>query len=182
MKKLLTILLGFFAIISISGCGKSENPDNVIYAQRQSTDFTWEVVEPGKDPVQVFHQEVMISPTWGQSNKYASERGDFDIWQIIGLVLLVVLAVAIYGRATEASWFPNIKPAALGAIMFVLAAGSLSSFKWQSSSIKWNNDKWVKKEVYDKAIKETGSTKPIWDSLRSECKIVFGPYECYGKK
>jgi hypothetical protein len=40
----------------------------------------------------------------------------------------------------------------------------------------------VKKEVYDKAIKETGSTKPIWDSLRSECKIVFGPYECYGKK
>lgn len=182
MKKLLTILLGFFAIISISGCGKNQKPDNVIYGQRQSTDFTWEIVEPGKNPVQVFHQEVMISPTWGQSNKYASERGDFLVWQVVGFVLLALLLVVIYGRSTQASWFPNISSMALGVTMFVLAAGSLTSFKWQSSSIRWNNDKWVKKEVYDKAIKETGSTKPIWDSLRSECRIVWGPYDCYKKK
>ncbi len=179
MKKLLTILLGFFAIISFAGCGKDQTPDNVIHGERQSTDFKWEVVEPGKDPVQVFPKEVMISPTWGQSNKYASERGDFSTWQWIGLILLVVLVVVVYARATERI---NINPIAMGALMLLLSAGSLTSFKWQSSSIKWNNDKWVKKEVYDKAIKESGSTKPIWDSLRRECKIAYGPYECYEKK
>jgi hypothetical protein len=89
--------------------------------------------------------------------------------------------VAVYGKATEASWFPNVNPTSFNLILFVLLAGSISSFKWQSSSIKWNNDKWVKKEVFDKAIQETGTTQPIWDSLRSECRIVFGPYECFNK-
>ena len=38
--------------------------------------------------------------------------------------------------------------------------------------IKWNNDKWVKKEVYLKTIEEAGSTQPIWDSLETNNLII----------
>lgn len=178
MKKLLTMLLGFLSILSISGCGKDQTPDNTTHGQRQSSEFTWQVVEPGKSPVQVYHQEVMISPTWGQSNKYASERGDYLVWQVIGFALLLLFVVVAYGAISEAKWFPNISTTLLSLLLFALAAGSLASFKWQSSSIRWNNDKWISKDLYDKSIKDSGSTKPIWDSLRKECKIVSGPYDC----
>lgn len=180
MKKLLVIILGFFAILSI-GCGRSQQPDNEIYQER-SESFTWQVVEPGKSPVKVFQKEVMIKPTRGQSNVYASERKDFILWQVVGWVALLALIFVFWARGTTQNWFPNIGTLALALLIFALASISLVSFKWQSQSILLNNDKWVKKEVYEKAVKETGSTKPIWDSLRNECRIVFGPYECFDKK
>jgi hypothetical protein len=178
-------LLKFISVLLISttlfvSCGPNK-PDNKVYGTKtEQTGF-----KPGPTvndkPVAVVDTFVQISPTWGQANHYASERKDFAVWQIIGWVLLAAFAVAVYGKATEASWFPNVNPTSFNLILFVLLAGSISSFKWQSSSIKWNNDKWVKKEVFDKAIQETGTTQPIWDSLRSECRIVFGPYECFNK-
>lgn len=180
MKKILSFILCAFAAFTISSCGRSEKPDDIIYGTEvKHVGFKPNSTNTGT--VEVVDTLVQISPTWGQANSFAAQRGDHTTWNIIALVLFLAFAAVIYGKATEASWFPNISPMAYGALLFVLLAGALYSWKWQASDIKWNNDKWVKKEVYDKAIKESGSTKPIWDSLRKECKIVFGPYDCYKK-
>lgn len=178
-----SIKLFFAFLISTTvllSCGTNK-PDNIAHG----TDVVQNGFKPGptpKDPVQpVYDTTVLIKPTWGQANHYASERGDFLIWQIIGWVLLVGAVVVVYSKATEASWLPKINPLFFGALLFVLLAGALTSLKWQSSSIKWNNDKWIPKAQFDRAIHETKTTQPVWDSLRKDCKIVFGPYDCYKK-
>ena len=164
----------------LTSCGPNK-PDNI----QHDIKVTENGFKPGPTvndaPVQVFDTTVLIKPTWGQANHFASKRGDNTTWVIIGIVLLSLLAVVIYGAASNVSWFPKVSPQALGAFMFVLAAGALYSFKGQSSNIMWNNDKWVPKAQFDKAIQETGTTQPIWDSLEQNCKIVFGPYDCFKK-
>ena len=177
-KLIAALLISATMLVS---CGPNK-PDNKVYGTRTEQNGFKPGPTVNDKPVAVVDTLVQISPTWGQANQYASERADFTIWQIIGFVLLAAFVVVIYGKATEASWFPNISPTALSLTLFVLLSASISSLKWQSSSIRWNNDKWVKKEVFDKAIQEKGSTQPIWDSLRNECRIVFGPYECYQDK
>lgn len=176
-KLIAALLISTFVLVS---CGPNK-PDNT----QHDIKVTENGFKPGptvKDaPVQVFDTTVLIKPTWGQANHFASKRGDYTTWVVIGAALLLLLAVVIYGKSTEASWFPNISAQALGALMFVLAAGSLASFNWQPSSIMWNNDKWVPKAQFDKAIQETGTTQPIWDSLEQNCKIVYGPYDCFKK-
>jgi len=180
MKKILSLILCAFAAFTISSCGRSEKPNDTIYGTRvEHVGFKPNATNTGT--VEVVDTMVQISPTWGQANSFAAKRGDHTTWNIIALVLFLAFAAVIYGKASEASWFPNINGAATNALLFVLLAGAISSWKWQAADIRWNNDKWVKKEVYDKAIKETGSTKPIWDSLRKECRIVSGPYDCYKK-
>jgi hypothetical protein len=52
---------------------------------------------------------------------------------------------------------------------------------WQPSQIRWNNDKPFSKEHVNQVVKDSGSVKPIWDSLRKNCLIVGGPYNCYQK-
>lgn len=181
MKILKLISATIFSLILLTSCGKNQ-PDSKQYG----VDVKQNGFKPGptpNDPVQVVYDTtVLLKPTWGQANHYATKRNDFNVWQNIGWVLLVSFLVILYGKVTEASWFPYINPTASNVIVFVLLAASISSFKWQSSSIKWNNDKWVTKSVYDKAMNENGNTKPIWDSLENNCKIVFGPYNCYEKK
>lgn len=175
--KLATLLISTLVLVS---CGPNK-PDNIQY----DTKVVENGFKPGptvKDaPVQVFDTTVLIKPTWGQANHFASKRGDYTTWMIIGAVLLTLLVVVLYGASSNASWFPKVSFQALGAFIFVLAAGSLYSFKGQSSNIMWNNDKWVPKAQFDKAIQETGTTQPIWDSLEQNCKIVFGPYDCFKK-
>jgi hypothetical protein len=39
---------------------------------------------------------------------------------------------------------------------------------------------WKQSHV-DQLVKDSGSVKPIWDSLRKNCLIVGGPYDCYQK-
>jgi hypothetical protein len=63
--------------------------------------------------------------------------------------------------------------------MFILLVGGLASFFWQPSQIKWNNDKVLSKEHVEQVVKDSGSVKPIWDSLRKNCLIVGGPYDCF---
>jgi uncharacterized membrane protein YkgB len=122
--------------------------------------------------------KVVLSPTWEQSFQYASERGDHLTWMIIGIILLLAFVTVLLGAATNASWFPKIG-AMSNVLLFVLLVGGLSSLLWQPSQIKWNNDKVLAKEHVDQVVKDSGSVKPIWDSLRKNCLIVGGPYECY---
>ena len=176
-KLVAALLISTSVLVS---CGPNK-PDNL----QHDIKVTENGFKPGPTvndaPVQAFDTTVLIKPTWGQANSFASKRGDYIIWMVIGTILLVLLTFVVYGAVISARWFPKVSPQALGAFMFVLAAGSLASFKWQSSSIMWNNDKWIPKAQFDKAIQETGTTQPIWDSLEQNCKIVFGPYDCFKK-
>ncbi len=179
MKKI-RIFLIFAISLLFASCGPNK-PDNKIHG----TDVVaagWKYDSTLGKNVQQMDTLVMVSPTWGQANHYASERADYEVWMWIAGILLALAIVAFYGKATEASWFPDISPIAFGALLFVLLSGSLASWKWQASSIRWNNDKFVPKVQYDAAMKATGTTQPIWDSLRNECRITWGPYECYTKK
>ena len=167
--KLFKLIAAFLISATMLVSCSSNTPDNKIHNTR---------IENVSDTT------VLIAPTWGQANHYASERADFFIWQLIGGILLAVFVVAIYGKVTYATWFPKAldNSVLFEILLFLLLAGSIISFKWQASSIRWNNDKWVPKATYDKAIQEKGSTQPIWDSLRNECRIVYGPYECFKNK
>jgi hypothetical protein len=122
--------------------------------------------------------KVVLSPTWEQSFQFASERGDHLTWIIIGSILLLAAVITVIGAATNASWFPKIG-AMSNVLLFVLLVGGLSSLLWQPSQIRWNNDKALDKVHVEQVIKDSGSVKPIWDSLRKNCLIVGGPYECY---
>lgn len=122
--------------------------------------------------------QVVLSPTWKQSLEFASERGDHLTWVVIGTILLVAFIVVLLGAATNAKWFPKIG-AASNVLLFVLLVGGLSSLLWQPSQIRWNNDKTLSKEHVDQVVKDSGSVKPIWDSLRKNCLIVGGPYDCF---
>ena len=124
--------------------------------------------------------QVVLSPTWKQSLEFASERGDHLTWVIIGIILLLGFVTVLLGAGTNASWFPKIG-AMSNVLMFILLVGGLASFFWQPSQIKWNNDKVVEKSHVDQLVKDSGSVKPIWDSLRKNCLIVGGPYDCYQK-
>lgn len=124
--------------------------------------------------------KMILSPTWGQSFQFASERGDHLTWVIIGTILLLAAVVTVIGAASNASWFPKIG-AFSNVLLFILLVGGLSSLVWQPSQIRWNNDKVVAKQHVDQLVKDSGSVKPIWDSLRKNCLIVGGPYDCYQK-
>jgi hypothetical protein len=124
--------------------------------------------------------QVVLSPTWKQSLEFASERGDHLTWVIIGIILLLGFVTVLLGAGTNASWFPKIGAMSI-VLMFILLVGGLASFFWQPSQIKWNNDKVVEKSHVDQLVKDSGSVKPIWDSLRKNCLIVGGPYDCYQK-
>jgi hypothetical protein len=99
---------------------------------------------------------------------------------IIGIILLLGFVTVLLGAGTNASWFPKIG-AFSNVLLFILLVGGLASFFWQPSQIRWNNDKVLEKSHVDQIIKDSGSVKPIWDSLRKNCLIVGGPYDCYQK-
>jgi uncharacterized membrane protein len=124
--------------------------------------------------------QVVLSPTWQQSFDFASERGDNTTWLVISLILLLATMAAMVGASTNAKWFPKIG-AMSNLAVFVLLVGTLTSLLWQPSQIRWNNDKVLEKSHVDQIIKDSGSVKPIWDSLRKNCLIVGGPYDCYQK-
>ena len=122
--------------------------------------------------------KVVLSPTWKQAFQFASERGDSLTWTIIGCALLLAALATFIGAASDAKWFPKIGAMSI-VLLFVLLVGGLSSLLWQPSQIRWNNDKVLSKEHVDQVVKDSGSVKPIWDSLRNNCLIIGGPYDCF---
>jgi len=172
-----TLLFLLFALVFAS-C--STEPDNIIHQQRTDPG-KWVIDSTVSKPVQSKVEMYMISPTWGQSIDYASMRND-RLLKVIGALAFFVLFVALFiGRATEASWFPRFlyeNVFIYSMTLFISLAFTVQLYFGDAIGIKWNNDKWITKTEYDNAMK-SGSTKPIWDSLRTNCLIVDGPYDCY---
>jgi hypothetical protein len=175
MKQLLLVTIFALSTLFISSC--SSKPNDVIHSTK-TEQGQWVIEIPGQNPVMKYDTYYQISPTWSQANYYASKRSDHGLYLSIGFVLLFGFIVVFYGKTANASWLPKSLDNPLGGniVLFILLASSIAFLTVHQSGIKWNNDKWVKKEVYDKAIQETGSTQPIWDSLEVNKLIVDGPY------
>lgn len=175
MRQTLLAVTLLLAIIFSGSCTKV--PDNIIHDQK-TEQAGWVVKEKGQKPELSYDTYYKISPTWGQAFSYVKERKDHTLVTIFGVIFLVGFATVFYGRTTDASWLPKFLDNSIGGgfALFVLLVSSVYFLSGDASSIKWNNDKWVKKEVYDKAMREAGSTQPIWDSLKTNHLIVDGPY------
>ena len=181
MKKSITIIFcSIFALLSFmfSSCSSSA-PDNKINAQR-SEPVGWVYDSTQGKNIQTEQVYYLLSPTLKQSFYFADKRSDRKVnvfLSIFCIVLFVVIFVLnIKNRGPE--FLQNGYFFAIA--QFVILVAALSFFLSKPLGIRWNNEKWVKKEVYEKAM-QTGSTKPIWDSLQTNCFIIDGPYDCYKK-
>ena len=75
-------------------------------------------------------------------------------------------------KATDSKYLPqSVDKFAIYLIFVLLVAASFFLYS-KPGDVRWNNNKWVNKQHYDKVIKEAGSTKPIWDSLENNCLII----------
>ena len=173
MKKLMLVV---FILIGMVSCSKV--PDSKIHESKvELGGFQYDPAV--KKPVQVEETYYQIAPTWGQAFDYASKRGDHLVYIILGSLFLVAFVAVFYGKSSDASWLPKFLDNAIifALALFLLAISTVTFFTTHASEIKWQNDKWVKKEVYDKAMDEAGSTQPIWDSLEANHLIIGGPWK-----
>ena len=176
MKHLFFIL----TVVLLSSC--TTTPDNIVHNEKTEPG-SWTVNSVTGNVVQQHFTFYQIAPTWGQAFDYANKRADRPVKVFATIAFLLMFVVLFIGKAKEASWFPEILQNMIlfNAVLFITLAAALGFYFSDPSGIKWNNDKWVSKEIYEKSIQETGSTKPIWDSLENNCLIVDGPYNCYKK-
>lgn len=176
MKKVIFLALVIFAM----SCTKSA--DSVIHGTKQEAG-AWVYDSSFKKPVQVTDNFYLLSPTWGQSFDYASKRADRYLYVGLAVLLMGMAVFLVLSKAKDASWLPRFfdNNNIFNLALWLLLVSSISSFMAHPGGIRFNNDKWVNKIDYDKAIKESGSAQPIWDSLETNCLIVDGPYNCYSK-
>lgn len=174
MRQLLLVVTFILSSVFISSC--SNKPDNEIYGIKQE-ESGWVPEIPGGAPIMKYEEYYKISPTWGQAYHYASKRPDHSLFVIVGLILLVAFGALFYGKTTDSFWLPEAVDKYSLPLMFILLIGSITFLTTHQSEVKWQNDKWIKKEVYHKAITETGSTQPIWDSLEANHLIIGGSWK-----
>lgn len=173
MKKLMLV---FFILIGMISCSK--DPDNKIHESKvEIGGFQYDSVS--KKPVQVEEVYYKVSPTWGQAFDYASKRGDHVVYIVIGTLFLAAFIALFFGKSIDAKWLPKFldNEILFGAALFLLLASSVTFLTTHASEVKWQNDKWIKMEVYDEAIEKTGSTQPIWDSLEVNHLIIGGAWK-----
>lgn len=178
MKKYILLML---LVLFVGAC--SVIPNNIIRDQKTEKG-DWVITPDSSKPVQANVTYYKIEPTWGQSMAYADARADRLVKVILSLVCFIIFVGLFVGRYSDAKWFPEglyVRDLLFNAILFLSLAASVYFYFGDAAGVRWNNDKWIEKSKYDKAIQETGSTQPIWDSLRNNCLIVDGPYDCYTK-
>jgi len=176
--KAFLVLLSMLVLVSCSS-----KPDNTIHNQN-SEKGGWVFDSRVSKPVQQDIEYVQIAPTWGQSFDYAGKRSDRVVMVGLAILCLTAFVALFYAKSSSASWLPRVLDEQVhlfNILLFLFLASSVALYMSQPSGIKWNNDKWVEKAVYDKTMQDAGSTQPIWDSLEVNCLIVDGPYGCYTK-
>jgi len=177
MKKTIMVL-SLFVGLGLSSCSDAPN-DKVQAKKTELAEFKYDSTV--KKQVQVSEEFVQISPTWGQSIDFAKQTKGFWSYLFLGILCLGLAVALTVLKSKNSRLLPeNIDKLAIP-LIFVLLAGCLLFIYSKPGEIKWNNDKWVKKQNFDLIIKDSGSTKPIWDSLRNNCLIVGGPSDCYKK-
>jgi hypothetical protein len=177
MKKTI-MMLSLVVGLGLSSCDSTPN-DKVQATKTELDGFKYD--STAKKQVQVSEEYVLISPTWGQSINYAKQTDEFWINLILGILALALAATLFVLKSKNSKLLPQSLDKIAIPLLFVLLAASLLCIYVKPGEIRWNNDKWVKKQNFDLVIKDSGSTKPIWDSLQNNCLIVGGSSDCYTK-
>lgn len=177
MKKTSVLLFVLFWL-GLSSC--NETPNDKIEAVK--TEFVgWKYDSTVKKPVQAFEEYVQIYPTWSQSVNYAKQSNGFWINTVVGIFLLIAAITLFVLKSTDSKYLSqSVDKFAIYLVFVLLVAGSFFLYS-KPGEVRWNNNKWVNKQHYDQVIKESGSTKPIWDSLQNNCLIIGGSSDCYKK-
>lgn len=177
MKQKMSMFAVLISMLFVVSC--SNKPNNVIH--KSKTEISGWIVDKSvsEKPIQKFDVYYQISPTWGQAFHYANKRPDHILFTILGVLFVATFAFLFYGKATDASWLPKFlnNEILFGFALFITLTASIIFLTNHAAEVKWQNDKWISKESYDKAIKEAGSTQPIWDSLEINRKIVGGSWK-----
>lgn len=173
----------FLALVVIVFASCNPSPDNIIQGQKTEPG-NWVIKPGGKSPELEQITYYQISPTWSQAVAWSDRRADRIIKVALFFVLFVLFVALLVGKFSYAKWFPQFldkNVLIFNALLFVTLSSSMYFYFGDASGIKWNNDKWITKDLYDKNMSEKGDTKAIWDSLETNCLIVDGPYDCYKK-
>ena len=120
-------------------------------------------------------QKVTISPTWHQSFEFANMAGQGK-WTALG-VLLFIGGISLFILGIKKGFWGIKSGVLVNIVFFLLIAAGITCVFSKPAAIRWNNDKVVDKAYLDKVGKQY-----IWDSLKNNCLIVDGPYNCYSKQ
>lgn len=156
-------------LILMAGC--DSEPDNKIHGTEYKNVGFKVSVNSDSDPTMIVDTIVYIQPTLCQGFYFASKSPGYLTAALAGVLLFalfVILLLLMLNRSVENSRF-------YGVLLALLLGLSLTCFLLKPFHIRDENKKGVSKAVYDKAMKESGSTKPIWDSLMNNHLIIGGP-------
>lgn len=174
MKNLLFLIFGLFLMAS---CTTSAEPDNKILGMKTEPGG-WIFDSTLQKNIQKQEVYYLVSPTLKQSFYFAEKRADRKIHVFLSIFFFCLFIVIFYLNLTDKGPEFLQNGYFFGFAQFAIIVAAFSFFLNQPLEIRWNNDKWVKKEVWEQSIKTTGSSKHIWDSLQNNCLIIGGPYDC----
>jgi hypothetical protein len=161
MKKT-KLILWILLVFGMASC--NTEPDNLIL-KTDTKVGDWKYDSVSKKTYQSVDTVVLLSPTWGQSFSLASKKGSFVFWTAFGIVFIFFAFMIVYSQYANPSWAPKWLEKWWIHLTFICVVVGFSSIYGNAASVKFDNYKWVNKTEYDKAMKDQGSTKPIWDSL-----------------
>jgi hypothetical protein len=173
-------MLTFAVLISMLFAVSCSNTPNDVIHNTKTEAVGWVVDKSvSEKPIQKFEDYYQISPTWGQAFHYANKRPDYTLFTVLGLLFVATFAFLFYGKTSDASWLPKFlnNEILFGFSLFITLTAGVVFLTNHAFEVKWQNDKWISKESYDKVVKEAGSTQPIWDSLETNHKIVGGSWK-----
>lgn len=165
MKKLAFLLMIFMSSLFWMSCSSSANND---IKQTKTEKGGWVYDPSTKKTVQTDDTYYLLQPTWGQAFKIASKSSGFVFWTTLGFIFIFLAVMVVYSQYANPSWAPKWFEKWWIHITFILLVVGSASIYSKASIVRFDNNKWVTKEAYDAAIKETGSVQVLWDKMLEE--------------
>lgn len=145
IMKWLTVVLCIF----LFSC--SNKPDNTYYPDKYNPEYG------------------IIKMTPSQGYYYAIKDGH----ALVMIIAIIIVIAAVLLMIAARRYYLGENPGRyMNYVMFVLLGSALLMFTYKPGDIWLNNDKPVKKTLYDYHMKKEGSTVAIWDSLYNVNRII----------
>lgn len=162
MKKLAFLIVFFITSFFLVSC--SSKPSNEIKGTKTEKG-DWVYSPTDKKTVQVEQTYYLLQPTWRQSFKFAAKSSGFVFWTTLGFIFLFLAVTVVYSQYSNPSWAPKWFEKWWVHITFILLVIGAACIYSKAGMVRFDNNKWVTKEAYDTAIKETGSVEVLWDKM-----------------
>ena len=169
MKFLNFLLLLLVTVLFTISCSK-EPSNEIIKTKTEKGDW---VYNPSLNkPVQVEQTYYLLQPTWGQAFSISFKYGKYLVSFVLGVIFIFLMVMVVYSQYANPSWAPKLFEKWWVTISFVLLAIGASCIYSRPSIVRFENDKWVKKEVYDSVMQADNNTKAIWDQYEKSGTII----------